>query len=648
MLSAVALLLILGIAFFYGLQGLFSSLLMLICTVACTLLAFNYYEPVAAMLYSTKPAHAESIALITMLVLPLLALRILLDRFLRGNVVPSMWVDRIGGGVLGLLIGLLLIGTLLIALQMAPFERAIFGYDPYDDDLQANSSLILDAPAFTLGLVKTVSDGSFASDESFAAKHDNLIMELWATRNRLPGARTGCQPGAMIVLDLYDVTTATYPGQDKKSFGEMLPAYPTAPADTVGRSQVLLARVTVNEDSRDDKWWLLPGTHFRLATTDGASFYPIGYLVRFGGMHVVTDSVGKLAINRPAIEGREGTGVSGRPIVVDLLYRVPFAEGEEKPRTPRFMAFRRHLAANKSLPEIKVIDPAKLASNVKRLQAKLDAEKDKATRAKLAKAVAEAQTAATPSGQLKPLAVLALQKKRIDGKVKIALSGDDFPFRPERARTGNDLPVQFTVRDKPVEGLPYEVITVKKMNERNRPTHRLRWGWAKGKNKVLTPQKISGRNIRNLWMPSGKIAVFLEALRPEKKTTGLPKTDAEKAAFLRPSIIYETPDGTVHRDPAAGAWVQWSGGGEGSGHILFHSPTGRGITVGDAPATVAPKDPPDLTDITNSYIENMNELIDLGVIFIVPENVTVVGFHLQANGPRIMCKQPLRAKKGKR
>lgn len=289
LLSIILIVLILAIAFFQTVQGMFSALLMALATLVCTLLSFSLYEPLAAKLAPHMPATALAVALVSLLAVSLLAVRILLDRFLGSNLVPGMWVDRVGGGLFGLFTALLLVGTLGLALQMLPFDRGIIGFDPYDDDLKPKDSLLIDAPAFTVGVVNLFAEGSLkpsTSDTpdawSYRKLHDDLNLELWGTRNRVWDAYMGAPPDSLTIANCLDVTDQPYP-KGGGTFGELAPAYAPQPR---GSSRVYSIRVRVtgsvadkiNKDGKDYFWWQLRGTQFRLVTADGTSFYPVAWL----------------------------------------------------------------------------------------------------------------------------------------------------------------------------------------------------------------------------------------------------------------------------------------------------------------------------------------------------------------------------------
>ena len=282
-LIVLAAILVLAIAFYQVIQGLFSSLIMAILTLLCALAAFTYYEPFAeAALYARQPATADAIALITLFVLPLLVLRILADKFISGNVVFGMWINRIGGGVLGLFTGTVLVGVLAIAAQMLPFGKSVLGYVPFDDTLtERNHRLWPFLPdEFVLGMVKTFSVGSMGAGRDFSQTHDDLLKELFCARNKVERRiRVDARSDSLAVVATYEV-----PDADLRTWATL--GETGALAGKTDTQKVYVLRVKVDEYVRGEKgtplmnWWVLPATHFRLVTANAKSHYPVAYLWR--------------------------------------------------------------------------------------------------------------------------------------------------------------------------------------------------------------------------------------------------------------------------------------------------------------------------------------------------------------------------------
>jgi len=610
-MTIFAILLILAIIFFQAIQGLFSALVMAVCTLVGTLIAFGYYESLAGTLYSNMPAHAEGIALLALLILPILALRLALDRFLPGNVVPGMWPDRIGGGLVGLFTALLLVGTLLIGIQMLPFDRSILGYDPYDDDLQPASSMVIDAPGFTLGLIKTVSAGSFSGDGLFARRHDNLILETWATRNRPEGAWAGAPPEALKVLGLYDVT-------DIKDDGGMLtgvPAYPTAPEATKGKSQVIVARVSVAAEgvTDGDGWWRLMGTHFRLVAEGGESFYPVGYLINSGRWRAITEKVGLVRIDRHVT----GKGQQSKPkaskkstkkskakrkskLVVDLIYRVP--HGDDGARTLRFMTFRRHPAKGEKLPE-------------------------------LAEVAHLADLAADHGGAAEALTI----NKTLGGKVEIEKIEGPHPFIPTRAEVTRKLPMTELKIDgatpltaKATEPKPHYLTefsgqgTIKALE--------------RGKKEILAfhepavPAEAEDKTQWRVVQLTGKIP---DASALGKLFAGL------AGVTMQPQVQYEHVAGQTETRAAAGAWVEWAETTSGRDPVYWMR---MAYTTNlDTLLDPSGRFNSSLRQVLQTYAKKATAktVRRFGLVFLVPEDATVLGFRLTGGGPLYTAKYPL-------
>ncbi len=390
--------LVLGIAFYQALQGLFSSLVMAILTILCAALAVNFYEPVAAaLLYSRQPAYADAVALTALFVLPLLALRLVIDKLIAGNVVVGQWADRIGGGLLGVITGILHVGILMLALQMLPFGPNILDYEPFDESLQREDRLVPFYPdEFTIGLGRVLSAGSLSGQRKFAEAHDSLLLELYCARNRPEKVRRGGRrrreqvrgrggrfdafPGYLAVSAAYECP----PGRVKRWCRTKLEPLLLAGAldherdYEPGGGKIVVIRVQVHEDAREDgtvpairNWWMLPATQFRLVSESGKSFFPVGYLTyvpkdgevariearRLGKNAKPQDwlfiapergEAGEYLFARLTVERQWTT--QKRALTADWVFRVPATE------VPAYMVFRR--VARAQVPAVVTGDEA--------------------------------------------------------------------------------------------------------------------------------------------------------------------------------------------------------------------------------------------------------------------------------------------------
>jgi len=274
-LIVAAWLLILAIALYQSMHGLFSAVIMAFLTTICAVFALGHYEWLGpAFLYSTQPAYADALSLILHFVLPLLALRMFFDKLIIGNAPLGGWADRTCGGVLGMYIGTVMVGILTIALQMLPYGASVLGYKPFDNSLQRISTIYCDE--FALGVFK--STASLASDQSFDTIHDDLLLELFCARNTAgKHGRVDAKPDALTIPASFN------PGDHwKQVVGH--DKLPEDPCREAGKSEVLIVQTRVSNSTRSDRkgdgWYRLPATHFRLVTESGMSLYPLGYITK--------------------------------------------------------------------------------------------------------------------------------------------------------------------------------------------------------------------------------------------------------------------------------------------------------------------------------------------------------------------------------
>ena len=274
-LIGVAWLLILAIALYQSIHGLFSAVIMALLTTVCAAVALGYYEWLGpAFLYSTQSAYADALSLTLHFVIPLLILRTVFDKLIIGNAPLGGWADRVTGGILGLYIGTVMVGILTIILQMLPYGGSVMGYEPFDSSLQRVDRLYCDE----LALGVFTSTAGLASDRPFNGIHDDLLLELFCARN------TAGQNGRVdAATDALMIPAAFKPGEKWKQVlksGDL----PEDPRRATGKSDVLIIKTSVSKLARSDKekdgWYRLPATHFRLVTGSGMSLYPLGYITQ--------------------------------------------------------------------------------------------------------------------------------------------------------------------------------------------------------------------------------------------------------------------------------------------------------------------------------------------------------------------------------
>ncbi len=329
LLILLATILILAIAYFQVTQGFFSAMIMTILSVISLVLAFNFYEPLAKLMYPYQPASADGIALLVLFVVLLLAMRMAIDRFFKANVVLGQWVDRLGGGALGIITGMILVGMLAVVVQMQPWGRSIIGYSPFDDSLNRSQRLWPFRPdEFVAGAAKALSAQSLGSQSGggFGKAHDDLLLEQFCARNTAGrNSRIDAETNAFAV---------------EAAYLNWVSDIPICPLLKDEITKAIVIRVEVRRGaSDDDGWWRLPGTHFRLVGTSGRSYYPVGYLatsarsLASGGWECVGPRDGGVAVPGQLIaEKRFGEDDDA---IVDWVYQI--LNNDE----PDYMVFRR-------------------------------------------------------------------------------------------------------------------------------------------------------------------------------------------------------------------------------------------------------------------------------------------------------------------
>ncbi len=228
-LSLIAALFVLLVAAFWAMQGVFSSAIMLIETIVALMVAFGYYEPVAGLATEYIPEYAHGAALVLLFAVTLTVLRLLTDKFIPGNVQFPMPVDRAGGGLLGLLTGLLLIGTTLTGVQMLPIGPAPLGFQRVSFDPPGRRSIWLNPDGFAVSMAGLLSTGRFGG-EPLERAHPDFLGELATTNTGFQvESRRIVPPNSMAVknywqVDAIDAVTQTQQGETwKRDFTKSAP-----------------------------------------------------------------------------------------------------------------------------------------------------------------------------------------------------------------------------------------------------------------------------------------------------------------------------------------------------------------------------------------------------------------------------------------
>ena len=123
---------VLGMAYWYALQGLFTAFTHILVVIAAGSMALALWEPlVINFLAYRMPAFAWGVGLLAPFALLLIFLRLAVDRLVPMNLQFPNLANLIGGGVLGALSGVLTAGFLIIGIGFFPLPPRTLGYQPY-------------------------------------------------------------------------------------------------------------------------------------------------------------------------------------------------------------------------------------------------------------------------------------------------------------------------------------------------------------------------------------------------------------------------------------------------------------------------------------------------------------------------------------
>lgn len=265
-ISLIFVVLIFAIAYFQASQGWYTAMIMTVLTVCCAAAAFGTYEWVATHFVAPywKPSFACPIALAAVFGVPLVVLRLVFDRVLRRTCLLPLMLDRIGGGLCGIVTGMIMVGVLATATEMIPFQNgSILGFSrvPVGETVAASADagvpsadqadLWLVPDRFAAGVATMLSAGVFSGDKKLYQDHPDLISEIgWnnavhaeVSRYAPPGSIS--VTGTELIPGIYKVV----PSADPKNTP---PTY-EGPIDPKPGNEFRMVRVKLDAKARDER-----------------------------------------------------------------------------------------------------------------------------------------------------------------------------------------------------------------------------------------------------------------------------------------------------------------------------------------------------------------------------------------------------------
>jgi hypothetical protein len=133
--NALLVLLILGVAYALASEGLWGAALMFFNVLFAGLIAFNFYEPLAALLVQNAApvsGYADTLCLLGIFLVSLVLLRIITESIAPAMVRFPTPVYHLGRWFFGFAAGCVLMAILLLSFYTSPVHKKVFGVITYD------------------------------------------------------------------------------------------------------------------------------------------------------------------------------------------------------------------------------------------------------------------------------------------------------------------------------------------------------------------------------------------------------------------------------------------------------------------------------------------------------------------------------------
>ena len=323
--SLVIAALVLGIAYFHWVQGLLSGIISMVLAVLAASLAVGYHEAIATSIMGGKMADMANGMMLCIIFAVVYGIgRIVFDSLIPGNVRLPLYLDSIGGGVCGLVVGIFAAGTFALAIQSMPFGPAVMMQSRYPiaedqevtvagsrrqesamltgalemegaaiepDEAKANT-LMIPADSMVADFTAFQSEsGALAGNTRLRDRHPNLVRELFFQRL---GMETSAKRTALNVAGRKDISVTELfapPGAVPQMEGEnpSLNRKRNLPAEVKPDPSkvVLVVRINVDKAATDKD------TRFRFSTgavrivADGQNITPVGVIYEPGGSNIL-------------------------------------------------------------------------------------------------------------------------------------------------------------------------------------------------------------------------------------------------------------------------------------------------------------------------------------------------------------------------
>jgi hypothetical protein len=190
MASLAVVIIILGCAALQYFKGtLVKAFAMIIIAIISSVVAFGYFELLANLIISqgndgsllSLVPWAHMLCFILLFIVTFGVLQTGAIYLIRHPIDFGSWPERIGRVVCGIILGFIISGLLLTALQMAPLPLSYpyQRFDPARLNPDNPSGVLLNADGFATGLFGLISNGSLSGKNSFQTLHPNYLDQLF-------------------------------------------------------------------------------------------------------------------------------------------------------------------------------------------------------------------------------------------------------------------------------------------------------------------------------------------------------------------------------------------------------------------------------------------------------------------------------------
>ena len=285
MASLVVILVVLGCAAGLYFKGtVVRSFAMIIAAICASIVAFAYFESLAAVLIGKDliVPWAQAASFILLFVIASAVLQTAVIMITRKAPVDLGFLpERIGCVACGFFLGLIISGFLITAIAMMPLSGKIpyQRFDAVKPNIENPSGTLFNADGFATGCFNLVSSGSFSSEKSFAVLHANFLDQLFWNRYGISD-------------DVVAITDSQAIELRKKTTAWMAPESlrgkdPNEPIEPKSEHALAIVRVGIKKSAKDaDKFTLSqlrqvckpkdsPGPKL---SGKGTCVYPIGYV----------------------------------------------------------------------------------------------------------------------------------------------------------------------------------------------------------------------------------------------------------------------------------------------------------------------------------------------------------------------------------